>query len=271
LRDALELKDLPYFFGDQGFGVTGHKLESGYYDGSTANTSVVSVPSINALQMFLSAQGFVNIQIVTNPDVYSSTVKGGWRRISAMCLSAEIDAKSERSATESKWIEAYEDGLMHAVLAPDLAQALYEFYAQGGPNAAIAAWRQRIAYKAITSTGFWRDVWWHILRGLERNRFLLEIYKNIQHAPREKVALEHGKCLLAQSRYADAQSVLLGITRRLNADWRSVYRAFCLLAWSFKARGDEKESARYIDLCRTANPQFPEKLLLGSLDVLKSS
>jgi hypothetical protein len=30
LQEVLELKDLPYFFGNKSFGVTGHKLESGY-------------------------------------------------------------------------------------------------------------------------------------------------------------------------------------------------------------------------------------------------
>jgi hypothetical protein len=271
LRDALELKDLPYFFGDQGFGITGHKLESGYYDGSATNTSVVSVPSVNALRMFLSVQGFTNIEIVADPETYKAAVKGGWRRISAICLTAEIDARNESSLTAANWIEAYEEGLMHAVLPPHLAQALYEFYVQGRSGRRMDDWRQRIAFRAVTSDRFWRGVYWRLLRGLERDRFVLEIYKNIQHAPGDKAALEYGKCLLVECRHADAEYVLLGITRRLNADWRSVYRAFCLLAWSFKARGDETQSARYVDLCRIANPQFPEKLLLGSLEILKSS
>ena len=269
LRDALELKDLPYFFGDQGFGVTGHKLESGYYDGSAVNMSVVSIPSANALRMFLSVQGFTNIDVVTDPKAYNTVVKGGWRRLSAICITAEIGANNQGLTTASTLIEAYEEGLVRAVLSSGLAQALYEHYWQGRPSQRRLSLRQRIAYMAVISDGLGRDFWWHLLRTFERDRFVREIYKNIRHAPKDKVALEYGKCLLAQRRHAEAENVLLGITRRINADWRSVYRAFCLLAWSFKASGNEGESGRYVGLCRIANPQFPEKLLFGSLDGFK--
>lgn len=77
LRHALELKDLPYFFGSQTFGVTGYKLESGYYDGSATQMSVVSLPSVEALKMFLEVGGFTDIKVEADPAAYSKTVAGG--------------------------------------------------------------------------------------------------------------------------------------------------------------------------------------------------
>jgi hypothetical protein len=100
------------------------------------------------------------------------------------------------------------------------------------------------------------------------SRFLFEIVNNLRFAPRDKAALEHGKSLAAAGRLDEAKAVLLGITRRLNADWRAVYRAFCLLAWIHREQRDAA-AGRYIELCRVANPQFPHELLSGSLALLR--
>ena len=59
LKSDLELKDIPYMFGEQIFGFSGHKFESSYYDGSASDLSVVSIPSPDALKMFYQWQIFL--------------------------------------------------------------------------------------------------------------------------------------------------------------------------------------------------------------------
>lgn len=87
----------------------------------------------------------------------------------------------------------------------------------------------------------------------------------MRYAPHDKIALEYGKCLVAEGSYEAGEQVLFRITQRLNADWRSVYRAFCIIAWSCLERGDVAAASRYEDMCRIANPQFPRALLGGTI------
>lgn len=125
LREALELKDLPYFFGSQTFGVTGHKLESGYYDGSATQMSVVSLPSVEALKMFLDVGGFTDIKVEVDPAAYSKAVAGGYRSFSAVCITASPRTSPIDTAP---WIVDYEGGLVRTLLPIEIARGLYQVY-----------------------------------------------------------------------------------------------------------------------------------------------
>lgn len=269
LRTALELKDLPYFFGDHGFGVTGYKLESGYYDGSALGMSVVSLPSIGALRLFLRVHGFSDIRVVADPAAYAGAVKGGWRQFSAACLVAEIDPGHDANREVAAWVGEYEGGLMRTLLPQSLARGLYDRHSLGRRGASADTWLVRVVSGSGVRSSWLQTIWQRLMQRSLRDRYALEICRNLRHAPKDKAALEYGKCLLAQRRHVEAEQVLLGITRRPNADWRSVYRAFCLLAWSFRDRSDLDRAARYVELCRTANPQFPESLLNGSIALFR--
>jgi hypothetical protein len=64
--------------------------------------------------------------------------------------------------------------------------------------------------------------------------------------------------------------VLKNVTQRLNADWRSVYRSFCIITWSARARGDVLLANRYEELCKISNSQFPDSLLSGNVSLFHS-
>jgi hypothetical protein len=260
LRTALELKDLPYFFGSEQFGVSGHKLESGYYDGSATRLSVVSLPSVGALRMFLEVEGFTNVNVVVDPQSYSEAVEGGWRNFSEVFLTAE---RGRDKIDVSHWVEAYEGGLVRTLLPRNVAAALHgrfcggEASDDGGPMAAIAA-------SIITDTSGRGEALLASLAEVTADRFTQEIVKNLRYAPADKIALEYAKVLLADGDLIRAEAILLGVTRHLNADWRSVYRSFCVMVWLLRQTGDLARSERYVQLCRTANPGFPDTLLMGS-------
>ena len=128
----------------------------------------------------------------------------------------------------------------------------------------------RLIATTVSGSG-WKLLWARrILRHWVSDRYAAEILKNLRFSPHDKVALEHAKCLIAAQRDEEAEAVLFRITRRLNADWRSVYRAFCLLTWLYRDRGDMARARRYEDLCRIANPQFPEAFLGGSAALFRS-
>lgn len=83
-------------------------------------------------------------------------------------------------------------------------------------------------------------------------------------APQDKIRVEMAKIFLATGNMAEAEKILPEITLRLNAYWRSAYRAFCLLAWTRRSKGDVAGAARYEGLCRLANPQFSMQVLKGT-------
>lgn len=264
LRSALELKDIPYFFGSQAFGVTGHKLESGYYDGSATQMSVVSLPSVDALKMFLDVGGFSDIKIEADPAAYSKAVAGGYRNFSAVCLTA---SPRIGSVDTTPWIEDYEGGLVRTLLPIEVAHNLYQTYClleTVTDDAALARLISNVISVDDSKLA-------HALGTLQviDNLYAQEICKNMRYAPRDKITLEYGKCLVAIGDYVNGEQVLFRITRRLNADWRSVYRAFCIIAWSCRERGDIAGESRYANLCRVSNPQFPSALIEGGVALFK--
>lgn len=261
LQKCMELKDLPYFFGNKEFGVTGHKLESGYYDGSATRMSVVSLPSVSALRMFLHVGGFKDIREVVDPDAYARAVAGEGRCFSAVCMTATPRQGTDNS---SFWVSEYEGGLLRTLLPLDVARALYRAYClreEGGEMPELA----KLASGMISGSGKEQEHARSLLQDKAPDSYTFEIYKNLRYAPHDKIALEYGKCLVASGNYEAGEQVLLRVTRRINADWRAVYRSFCVIAWSARARGNAIAAARYEELCRIANPQYPEMTLLGGV------
>ena len=260
LKDALELKDLPYFFGSKTFGVTGHKLESGYYDGSATKLSVVSIPSVGALEMFLDTGGFADIKVVADPVAYSKSVASGWRSFSAVCMTA-VPKRCHNDTVQ--WIEDYEGGLLRMLLPADIANGLFKAFCLN-EEAANSSSLEKLVSDLILTSGSELEQALKALRLETDNVYALEIFKNMRYAPYDKIALEYGKCLVAEGNFEAGEEVLFRITRRLNADWRAVYRAFCVIVWSCRERGDVVAASRYEELCRIANPLFPPSLLAGT-------
>jgi len=87
-----------------------------------------------------------------------------------------------------------------------------------------------------------------------------EIMANLRFNLRDKTRLEQAKHLLHQERFAEGIELLRQITTTLNADWRSVYRAFYFLWKCCHCVGRDAEAARYRDLCLASNPAFPQDL-----------
>jgi ubiquinone/menaquinone biosynthesis C-methylase UbiE len=265
VRNALKLKDLPYFYGKTVFGVTGHKLESAYYDGSATQLSVVSFPSPAAVRMFLEVQGFTNIQIVAGSDRYSRSIFGGWSNFNAACFTAEVNPWHDPASAVAEWIEDYEGGLIRTLLQQEVIEFLQHHLANGHRRASPPrSWIGHVALHAMRAKGPLAQLWLRLLQWAVPDRHALEILKNIRFAPVDKIALERGKLLMGRGEWEEADKVLKAVTCRLNADWRSVYRAFCLLAWSCRQRGDAAQAGRYEELCRLANPQFPAAVLADS-------
>ncbi len=264
LAREMELKDLPYFFGDKGVGVTGHKLESGYYDGSATQMTVVSLPSIGALQMFLEVGGFEDVKVLVDPDDYGCAVAGEGRNFSAVCMTA---SPRESAINPDLWVQEYEGGILRTLLPTNVAEALYRAYCLGETVDKVPELAS-LVFSMISGSKSEAEQARRLLKARVSDPYIFEIYKNIQYCPHDKAALEYGKTLVASGNYEAGEQVLFRVTQRMNADWRAVYRSFVVIAWAARARG-ASHSLRYEQLCRIANPQYPEELVQGGVEMFR--
>ncbi len=158
LRDALELKDLPYFFGPAQFGVTGHKFESGYYDGSALRLSVVSLPFVEALRMFLRGAGlYRDVTVVADPEeLFDTRSKAGGGCSSAVCMTAT----RTRSAPSRPRVggRLRRRTRPHAPAGGRRARPLSALHAQSGPAVPGPAHRRASSSASLSRRG-WRLAW----------------------------------------------------------------------------------------------------------------
>ena len=83
-----------------------------------------------------------------------------------------------------------------------------------------------------------------------------DIVESLGYSPHDKISLEYGKVLL-KTNPEKAITVLEAVTKRLNADWRAVYRSHFALSLAYDTLGRHEEASRHRKLCLTANPRYP--------------
>lgn len=85
----MELKDIVYQYKGRMCGLTGQKYESSYYDGSASELSVVSIPSVESLMMYMDVNGFKDVDVVVEPHVYwKKVLQNSGRSSHAVCICA---------------------------------------------------------------------------------------------------------------------------------------------------------------------------------------
>jgi hypothetical protein len=218
--------------------------------------------------MFLEVEGFINVRAVSDPGEYSGTISGAWRNFTAACFTAEVESGHDPAGAVADWIEDYEGGLVRTLLPAPLIDFLY--HRIHGDKSRPRSLLDVLASRMIAAKAGRASFWLRLLRRAMPDRHGYEILKNLRFGPADKIRVERGKALLARGETAQAEAALKAVTSRLNADWRSVYRSFCLLAWTCRQRGDAKGAARYEELCRLANPQFPATVLTDSVVSFRS-
>ena len=110
-------------------GLTGQKFESSYYDGSTNELKVVSVPSVESLLMYLNIKGYKNIQIIIDPRSYNSIWKQRGKLAKAVAICALVNQnKNKPNFDEFSWIQDYELGLIKTILDKKFVEPLYKLF-----------------------------------------------------------------------------------------------------------------------------------------------
>lgn len=257
LMAEVEMRDLVYQFKEKQCGITVQKFESGYHDGSAKSATIVNVPSVDSLLMNLSLLGFKDIELVADPETYRSSVWQDKRPLSGVCITANVDHKPDVMVDEeSKWIDEYEKGLEYEVLPRDLLEPLYRSLALNDSSVNLDGNLKKI-HEYVLSNGEKANVIKDMLEAPHNGKYAIEIVLNWRYSPSDKISLEYGKLLKSEGKFDEALNVLKGITSKLNADWRSVYRSFHLISLIYMELGKKVQSDEYKELCLMANYKFP--------------
>jgi SAM-dependent methyltransferase len=227
----IEPKDLAYFGREKLVGVIGYKFETAALHGSTDRDSIVSVPSLGALRMFMEDSGFDGFENVTPPGSHWGQEASVKRAARACCVIGR--ASEKRPGTQAN---DYEASLAGTVLSEAL---LADIRTDGSPA------NSYVFGDAPASAAAWSGLSPALATDTER-----EIVRNLRHAPGEKIALERAKRQFADGDFNGAIASCESITGMVNADWRSCYRAFRLMAECFEKTGDPARALRYRELHR---------------------
>ena len=257
LKAEIEMRDLIYQFNEEICGLTAQKYESSYYDGSTAKTTIVNVPSTESLIMNLKILGYDKVEVVADPDTYRSDVWQNKRPLGGVCISATLTEKSSSIDKEEEvWISTYERALENQILPREFLESLYNKFCKNEDVTFEGNMEKVVTYissseddaMSIDSSWLPKEI---------QNGYALEIVKNFRYRPSHKIALEYGKLLKNEGKLSDAVEVLKTITTQLNADWRSVYRANHLIYLTFKEQGNQELTNKHMKLTLQGNPKYP--------------
>lgn len=251
-KKEMEMKDVLYQYKEKICGMFGQKYESSYYNGSSAKTTIVSVPSTETLIMHLNLFGYGPIKVEATPDDFRRAMKKNTRSFSEVLLYGIKKNKEVTKFIVGKYLRDYEKGLIEMILDPTTILQLYDYYCLGKKNVDVSP-----ITKAIIKYIDLPVEMPHLLKEKFKDKYQFETVKNMRFNPLEKVSFEYGKLLFSEKKHSDAIKVLQTITQKLNADWRSVYRSFYLLSQIYKEIGLKKESERYKKLCLISNSKFP--------------
>jgi len=257
LMDEIEMRDLVYQFRQEQCGITAQKFESGYHDGSAKSATIVNVPSAESLIMNLDILGFEKIDVVADLETYRASVWQDKRPLSGVCITATLGQESQPlSNEETHWIDEYEKGLESEVLPRDYLEPIYRVFCLHEPSSILKGVSHDTEIY-LTSADPKQESIDELLPSSSRTKYAREIVQNWRYSPSDKVALEYGKLLKSEGRTREALEVLKNISCKLNADWRSVYRSFHLIATIYKDMNSPEEALRYQELCLRCNAKYP--------------
>ena len=257
LMAEVEMRDLVYQFKEKQCGITVQKFESGYHDGSAKSATIVNVPSVDSLLMNLTLLGFENVDVMADPETYRNSVWQEKRPLSGVCITATVNQSSKLMIEEeTKWIDEYEKGLENEILPRDLVEPLYKLLVLKDSSVVFTGSLEKL-HQYVLSNGEKAETVQDLLVAPHNGKYAVEIVQNLRYSPGDKITLEYGKLLKSEGMLEEALEVLKGISSKLNADWRAVYRSFHLLFHIYQELGKLTDAEKYRGLCLKCNYKFP--------------
>ena len=258
---VIEPKDIAYVSSSiPALGISGHKYETNYLDGSAAESIIVELPNIDLIKMSLEINDFSEHIIHANPQSYRSNLKqkrlgnATFRKLHAVIISSRptngatffLDSASKY---ENFFLLNSLDFKLLSLLSKSHAKNKLRFFSSAKYIKKISL--MFLPYKYRT----------HKFSRIEK-KLIDSILINFE----SKYMFELAKQNLLNGEINTTINILESITKKINCDWRVSYRSYAILHVLYKSKSNLREALRYKSLLQISNPNFP----LDSLIAIKT-
>lgn len=256
-----ELIDLPYKFDTNLIGMSIHKFETTYSDGSAHIDTVVSLPTPETIIMYLQSMDFIEIKIVLGAENFRKKINRKDRPLDGVCITARI-LNSENLTNHTK-LQSLGSEIAHKVesiyefsLLPlkilKLVQSLSSGQKPVYPKIAKKVWMW------LQPTNFQNEkLELKIIKKLNLDSNQQIIFRDLKFSPQDKSNLELAKLDFYNGFYIESKTKLDKIINKPNADWRSTFRAYYFLILIGRKLQDPKMILEAENGLSTCNPQHP--------------
>jgi len=260
LKRLLNLKDISYLKSKKDFATAGFKFETPYFDGSTINTPIVSLPEKKLIEMSLEVNGFKTKSISSTDNKLRYFFKQHGE------LEVFISATKDKGFTyEQKYFKDrsdYEKTYLFTVLKPQTLQLFFDKnesdFRSLEKDQLSNPWHV-LRLRSLFSWTLRNPQNWFANAVLHFTKFQsdeISIIQNISKAPFEKSHFEVAKHFLRNGEYDEATIRLKNLVNKPNCDWRIFYRSCYFLMVIAKIQNDAQSFGHYKDLLFISNPDF---------------
>lgn len=226
-----ELVDLPYKFGQATYGISIHKLESNYSDGSSHKNIVVSLPSTEAIVMYLQTMGFEKIKLELSATEFREKLIRKDRPLDGICISAKLkNIKSQKNSVNHLKNNGsfLEDIYQNVTLPINLLDLLTDIYSKKRVRIFTLS-TSRLILKWLNPSNFQDSkLQDKLINKLKLSNDQIVIFKDIKFSPQNKIDFERAKISFKQNDFIRSMFLTNGILNSPNGDWRSIYRSLYL-------------------------------------------
>lgn len=262
----LNLKDLVYFGEKKLWSIAAYKFESPYFDGSANESKIVNVPGENLIQMSLMENNFEIIKQTNPEENHYDSMKQRIRGVkevlifSRRSLGTNSQIKIKGKIYEHEFVNTAEKVDPQIIVMwlskLKLSREAKQLKSHITPRAYRYLIKNIVLFKFSESPT--NKLFKLLAKHFEKSQAKLELLSNVSRAPVDKIYLEVGKFYYSLKLYDASCEFLESIINRVDADWRSFYRACYLLSLIYTDLGDNSTRLNFIELLKISNPNFPE-------------
>ena len=260
ISEQLELKDNLYKMkeNEKSFGLVGYKLETDRLDGATIHNGIVSIPTTDALLLALRSIGFNEVQVYQSDaqlrrDVYNEK---SYRDYHSVIVVASKNKKSKKIQTVENSLNLIEKREFTSYIPLSHIEPLYRVVIEHSDEKLgkipLLIYQSQLKYKLLTGKNAARKL--KNIVGVSKSQH--DIISTFKHAPEDKIAFECAKSFYHEGFIEKAEMIIEELIKKLNLDWRTVYKSYFLLAKINMKRGDHKNARKFNGLCLRAYPSY---------------
>jgi len=255
------------------FGIIGYKLETNRLDGSAYQSGIVGVSTTRALIMMMKHVGFDDVKVYRNEQQIQEEVynQKSYREFNSVIV---VATKTKNKKNEyAKFFDNAEDLLEEEYFTNyiplKLIEPLYQVFIEecsidqldGIPR---LIYDSELFYKESKGEKAKKS----LEEKIGINKYY-EITQTFKHSPKQKISFEYAKTCYHVGNSKQALKVAQELINTINLDWRTVFRAYYLIAKINFDLGNMKESKKFNELSLRAHPLYSlglklKKMLISS-------